>query len=278
MEKILGTAQFADSYGVLNSSALHSPSGPADLIRLAEESGFSALDTAPSYGDAERIIGGCQTTLRIHTKLDPMVDPRFSLEASLERLNREVIEVAYFHVTNPFEFHDDRYFAALNDLKSDLFESLGVSVYEPHVLAQALSSPLIDVVQLPANPMSGALFDIIEAHQDHGKTIVGRSLLAQGLLMTAARELPERVQHLDSVVEAFHDICERLGYKPMEAVLAWLRQRHKLGAVILAAEDCLQLQDLILSFESEREDDEIASALENFGDEMNRELFDPRSW
>jgi aryl-alcohol dehydrogenase-like predicted oxidoreductase len=65
MELLLGTAQFSGNYGALGTPAVSDASA---LLEVVGSVGIRALDTAPVYGAAERMIGQTGWAGDIHTK------------------------------------------------------------------------------------------------------------------------------------------------------------------------------------------------------------------
>jgi aryl-alcohol dehydrogenase-like predicted oxidoreductase len=89
MNKILGTAQLARSYGAVTRRTSNlSEVDAIRLLQLAEIKGFHAIDTAPIYGTAEAIVGRSGVKLEVHTKLDPTRSVIDSVDSSLRLLKR----------------------------------------------------------------------------------------------------------------------------------------------------------------------------------------------
>ena len=57
MRLALGTVEFGMDYGVAASSGRPSFDDIAAILDAAEDAGVEFLDTAPSYGDAEILLG-----------------------------------------------------------------------------------------------------------------------------------------------------------------------------------------------------------------------------
>ena len=275
---ILGTANFSGVYGVLESTVFKSDQGPEALIRYAERAGFVAIDTASSYRGVEKIIGTVGTSLNVHTKLDPSVTPRASIARSMGALSSDFLELVYFHVPDVLANNDDLMIKSVSSLKGRLFEKLGVSIYDEMNLVLALGHPDIDVIQLPVNPMSGALLEQIELRSDHGKRIIGRSILGQGLLLSDPDSLPRRVSHLAELVRAFQYVCRDMGLTPLAALAAWLQSKEELADVIVAGADVAQVNELLRAFGATSASDQLLCALDEFGTAENLALFDPRRW
>jgi hypothetical protein len=55
----LGTVQFGLEYGISNTVGRTPPEEVTAILRFAESVGVQVLDTAPAYGESERILGTC---------------------------------------------------------------------------------------------------------------------------------------------------------------------------------------------------------------------------
>jgi hypothetical protein len=81
MNLILGTAQLMRKYGVINRrNSSNSIDEAVGLLKKAEELGFYAVDTASICGEAEIAVGLSGINQEIHTKLDPELEVKQSLE------------------------------------------------------------------------------------------------------------------------------------------------------------------------------------------------------
>ncbi|MBQ9502535.1 MAG: aldo/keto reductase [Lentisphaeria bacterium] len=96
---MLGTVQFGMNYGVANVTGKPSYETVKAILKEAYDSGVTALDTAPEYGDSEEVIGralkelGLSDRFAVVTKIptlpeagDPEEFMKTSLENSLNRL------------------------------------------------------------------------------------------------------------------------------------------------------------------------------------------------
>ena len=69
MKLVIGTAQLGMNYGVFNNKKVN-PKDFRKIQRLVLKSKIHFIDTAPSYGDSEKIIGNSKLrNLNIITKI-----------------------------------------------------------------------------------------------------------------------------------------------------------------------------------------------------------------
>lgn len=146
----LGTVKLGRNTGVKYPSAFELPSDKQalDLLALAWDLGINLIDTAPAYGSSEQRLGQLLPQLNqpwvIATKVGEQFDPhtaesqyrfdpgfiRRSVERSLQRLQRDVIDIVLIH-SNGDDQHiieHDGALEVLNDLKQQgLIRATGMS-------------------------------------------------------------------------------------------------------------------------------------------------------
>ena len=212
---ILGTAQIGMNYGINNKSGKISKEEAFNIFTLAHQSGIQYLDTAPVYGDAQKIIGEfhkLNPELRFNIiskipsghsieKIEQLVDD-FILE-----MNISSIEVLHFHSiqdylnANPKRIRD----IIFSLKKSKKVHSFGVSIYENSDIANIINDDNINIVQLPFNLLDNISKrgDIIKLLKFHGKKIHSRSVFLQGLLLMSSAKAPNLVfkQYLNEIEE-----------------------------------------------------------------------------
>jgi len=275
---ILGTAQFSGSYGLLGGASPDSRLSDAralDLIAAAERAGITALDTAPVYGQAEKVIGASAWTGEVWTKLDPLLRPEESVAQSLNALNRSRIDVLYVHDVDHFLSLEGRALAEIKALRGPLVNTLGVSAYELAEVNEALSRMDFDFVQLPVNPLDTRLVRAVETNRlPRTCTYIGRSVFLQGLLAQPEVASPRAPEGLRDAIQRWRQRCERFGVAPGEAALTWALSLQFLERVIVGADSLRQLEEVVSWSQSDR----CSEILEWIPVENLWPLSDPRSW
>src|SRR5262249_20569566 len=98
----LGTVSLGTDYGIAAPDGSGRP-GQDDavaVVRHALDHGITLIDTAPAYGDAERIVGLAIADDRravVATKVDAGGDVAASIESSRRRLGRDVLDIVQVH-------------------------------------------------------------------------------------------------------------------------------------------------------------------------------------
>lgn len=171
------------------------------ILQRALDSGINFFDTAPSYGDSERLLGAVIGSKPCYIATKVNVDEengdvggaiRASIENSLRNFNRECLDIVQIHnMEENTRKHDD----ALNALgalqKKGLVRFLGTSLYGPRDVLSSVQKDFFDVLQIAYNILDQRTKEeIIPMAEKENMGIVGRSAYFRGMLT-------ERVQYLD---------------------------------------------------------------------------------
>jgi aryl-alcohol dehydrogenase-like predicted oxidoreductase len=195
---ILGTAQLGMKYGISNFNDKPTREESTYILEAAYKGGIRILDTAPTYGEAESIIGNfhqehdCQylvcTKLPVNIPENDIEEMtrvvRVSLTNSLARLKLTSAFCCYLH---RFEQCKNKELINLLDkMKSEgLIKKIGISIYQPNELTYICNHLVgfIDVVQIPLNIFSGCLWNpFLKLAFESGFFIYARSIFLQGLV------------------------------------------------------------------------------------------------
>ena len=293
MNLVLGTAQLGTSYGINNSNIVTNEDECVDLLEKAWSYGIRFLDTAEDYGSSESMIGKYHTRnpeqkFNICTKLSGRFDNTQEtiserVEASLDRLNAEEIEVYYLH---DFELcRNDQIMTALFDLvKRGFVSRIGISIYEPDELRYILDSfgSTVNVVQLPFNVFDSARWTesgLLQRAQKLGIDIFVRSVFLQGILFKNPEDLIVKKLGLSDICRKLGNISKQTNVSVEELALTFVRDIDAVSAVVIGSETPDQIKnniDLLSSSTNWREADrnqiiELSRSLADYS-------ADPRQW
>ncbi|MEQ9086641.1 MAG: aldo/keto reductase [Pontimonas sp.] len=248
MDLILGTAQLTRPYGILQAGAAASGS-PQEVLYTARDCGFVGVDTAPIYGEAEKVIGEAQTGLEIHTKIDPALDGVASIVQSRERLGVERLGVVYLHEVFDGSRHQLDTLERIRDEASGFVESLGVSIYTRRELEMAVDAEVVRAIQLPLNVATSDFTesDFREA-QSAGKRVYARSIFLQGVLTAAPAHLPPAVVGLQGFVREFHLLAEKWEMSPVQAAIAFVKSQEGLSGIVVGADSTNSVIEVAKAF------------------------------
>ena len=277
MELILGTAQLTRPYGVLEGrSEAEAIAGGASILEKARECGTRAVDTAPTYGSAEEILGQSGFDFEIHTKLDPSLPPRQSLERSAGTLLPCVITVVYFHqqylgTQEQLDF--------LGWITKSPFQSVevGVSIYSEDEFWRALERPEITVIQIPFSFLDRRFGRALQEEAvGRGKKLYARSIFHQGLLSREAADISFLDDSVVLAVEQFRKAARTCELSPAQAAMCWVRRHNLLSGIVIGATSAAEWEDTVDIF-SNSETTPSCAALEEIP-LPHWSVIDPRRW
>jgi len=278
-ELILGTAQLVTSYGVTRDREIPATHQSAkEFLRNAYDQQVFTLDTAPAYGDAEKVIGDSGLPFKIHTKLRRGVTALDSLEASKVNLQAENIEVVYIHDIDAFRSDSKKMINDLSKILDHGVNHIGVSIYDEDDLALVRKFRQVTFVQVPMNILDRRFSgQKVQEMNSSGLSVVVRSAFLQGVLLVDSATLRPKVSHLKDFVDRFQSEAQKLDLDPVTACLHWVMSQAKLSGVIVGAQDKNEFNVIHDSWEKARNltfDDSWAGVIPV----PNSVAIDPRKW
>lgn len=262
----LGTVQFGLAYGVSNRRGRPDEAAVAAILARALETGVGYLDTAPAYGDAERLIGRhlpAQHKLRIVTKTPAIAEaeigPRHaallleSVAESLRRLRADSLYGLIVHnaadLAKPGWQH---IVEALNETRArGLISRIGVSVYSADQLALAEGRFKVQLVQLPLNaldrrPIATGMLARLKAA---GAEIHARSVFLQGLLLMRPDEVPDFFAPIRNELGALRRAWADRNLTALAGCLAFVLTRPEIDVAIVGVNDRTEFDDIIAALD-----------------------------
>lgn len=284
---MLGTAQLGQRYGIANRTGQPDATTARAIVAAAWEHGIRGFDTAPDYGDAERVLGvalsavGGAADARVLTKFAHTDSTDYnglirSVEESRERLGVPRLDGVL--VRRKLLDAWDAIAPALRVLMhAGTVGRVGVSVYTPEEALRALMVDDVSFVQLPTSIidrrfLTAGVFDRARAL---GKGVVVRSVLLQGLCTMA----PDVAPHLPGAREALTGIqraSEALGVPPLVLALAYVRERCPDADVLIGAEHPAQVAECATLWGQQTVP--CADTIERYVPAGSQDLVDPTRW
>ncbi|MFA6815090.1 MAG: aldo/keto reductase [Lentisphaeria bacterium] len=213
----LGTVQFGMNYGIANTHGKPSINTVKSLLKYAYEHGVTTLDTAPEYGDSERVIGkaldelGLLNRFTIVTKIPSIPSDKtaeefiqHSIQSSLKRLKMETLNVVLMH-----NEEDYLHLGTLNKfIQNGFIQNSGISL---NTAAYANKKLDTNYIQIPGN-----IFDhrFKKYFNDQQRQIFIRSVYLQGLLVMpeeniTIKELVPYRRKLENIGLPMPELCIR---------------------------------------------------------------------
>ena len=247
---ILGTAQFGMDYGINNSKGRISFKEIKKIFDYAKKEGINSLDTAPSYGSSEIIIGknlGESSNFKINTKISSQTTPILSqVKTSIHNLSVQKIDTILFQSYETFEFFLESMLEFKEINKGTLFNQLGVSVYENYELEKILNyKDLIDTVQFPFNLLDNfsKRGSLIIKLKESNFNIQVRSVFLQGLLLMNKYEILNKFKDLYEPICSLNDIALENSLTLKELCLKYVFSFDLIDNVLIGVDSLNQLID-----------------------------------
>lgn len=258
----IGTAQFGMKYGITNRSGQTSFKEVEDISSYAKMKGINILDTAPGYGDAEKVLGNIDLTgfdiitktphfKNDNIKIDDITLLLQTFEASLKALKVNKVKGMLIHnIKDCYKNGSDTLFEALIKLKKNNYvDKIGVSIYDPQDIEQIIHLGIpVDIIQMPINVFdqriitSGWLPKLKEKNVD----IHVRSIFLQGILLAELNDL--QIQHQKIVKGYFEELYVNQLTK-LEGALLFLKQIKEIDSIIVGVNNLQQFKEIIETYE-----------------------------
>lgn len=230
---ILGGAQFGQTYGSVRKSSFSQGENLQKLFDIAKSAGFTAIDTARSYGRSEELLGDHGWEGEVHTKLDEHAQPRVSLSCSLDALRMDTVDLVYVcHDASRVANTSYAYWGPELKELGTRSRGFGAAVYADQLNFPLLEFAEIQTIQIPFNVLSSsATREKLNEWKTSGKTVNARSILAQGFLVINSHQTA--TSEVARSVRAFHDVAKSLKIDPAELAFRWALAYPRLDGIIL---------------------------------------------
>jgi aryl-alcohol dehydrogenase-like predicted oxidoreductase len=253
---VLGTVQFGYPYGISQSRVERAEVGA--MLARAWAHGVDMLDTAPVYGDSEAIIGAekpASADFRFVSKTKALRLPRITaadVERVVARARTSVADLRAVRL-DAILVHEsedlvcpgsDLLVAGLRGLCAEgLVSRVGVSVYDPDILALILERHQIDIVQLPMNLLDQRFVRdrAIARLAARGIEVHARSVFLQGLLLQPAGEVPARFAGAEAVLQRFRADAAANGLSPAEAAILFAVGQEGVARLVVGVDSIANL-------------------------------------
>jgi aryl-alcohol dehydrogenase-like predicted oxidoreductase len=213
----LGTVALGVDYGIAAPGDFGRP-GEEEAIRLVREAierGITLVDTAPAYGESERIVGravGASSGVIIATKVNPAAfgadvsrGVAASIESSRSALGRDTLDIVQIHNATREMVSGGALTGALAEARQrGLVRVIGASVYGEDAAMAVIESGAYGVLQVALNALDQRMMrKVLPAADAAGVGVIVRSAFLKGALTPKAQWLPEGLAPLrDAAVRA----------------------------------------------------------------------------
>lgn len=252
----LGTVQLGMEYGIANTTGKPDLASCRTIVAAALAGGITTFDTAPSYGDSERMLGACLgdgagIVISKLPRLDwsagraaAVAGIRTSIAASLANLRRPRLDGYLFHSFADLGREDRAALSELERLRDEgLVGSLGASVYTPEEADACLAIGALELVQVPFNIADRRLIDcgFLRRSRAAGMTVIARSVFLKGLLVAA--DLPAELREAEPFRAQARRLAEESGLGIAELCLRYVLGVEGIDSVLIGVETLEQLRE-----------------------------------
>lgn len=254
----LGTAQFGIDYGISNKDGRTPKDEVRRILDYAATAGIQVLDTSPSYGVSEQVLGDVAADpqrFKVVTKTRPQVSSaselRTDAQESLRRLSRSSIYGLLLHRSSDLLSRNGaELYAELVRLKEQgLVEKIGVSVYSAAEIDAVLERYSIDLLQIPVNVLDQRLLVSGHLHmaKERGIEIHARSVFLQGLLLMLPTSLKGNFKSIEDHLRSYGRFIAERGLTPVSAALGFVLQVPEIDVVLCGINTRKQLEEILVA-------------------------------
>lgn len=291
----LGTAQLGSKYGIANFSGIPNPELIRKIMFSALNLGITSFDTAPGYGNSEKILGDfIQNQLKnivIITKIpkiefsgndnDDYSKIKQSIISSKDRLGLSKIPVCLLHHAPDMDYKNGIIVEHLQKLKNEQHVDLvGVSTYTLDEVQRFLEIEEFDVIEIPLNIFDNKLLKngILQKLAEKQKIILARSIYLQGLFFLDPDRLPPSMKLAKMPLEKLNNISLEFGRSIQELAFLFVRDVPEISSLIIGVETDIQLKKNIELLNSPPLSDDIKKEILREFDNLPEALINPSMW
>ena len=252
---VLGTVQFGLDYGVTNQLGQVPKKNIRKILDFAKENGINSLDTAPAYGDSEKILGEIGVEdFDIISKTNSLndgvnlVESKFQI--SLEKLGKKQLEGLLVHNINDIKnIHFDELYKMMFRLKKEgLVKKIGFSAYTPDQVDFLLANVDFDLIQLPFNVFDTRLIEggQLKLLKTNNVEIHARTVFLQGVLLDFNSLSEYFIEWKDQFID-YQSMVRESGLSLLEYSLQFVMNMPEIDKVLVGVNSINQLKEIILA-------------------------------
>jgi len=294
----LGTAQLASPYGIANSNCNLSKKSAFSLLENALDNKINTLDTSPTYGKSEEIIGeflkiNNQPEVIICSKL-PSIIKRYgtnitkdtlkkivlqSIEKSLCSLQRDKIEYYLIHDEQDFITFGSELISAMEEcIEEGKIDTIGISVYSPKIATIAIHENKIELIQLPLNLFDHRFAGHINEASDQNTQVVVRSVYLQGLFFLSLDMCKKNIPQAQAPLKKLLQLSHNYDLSITEIAFGYIRSTKAINSMVLGMENLQQLNENVKLLDNAQISLEVINEINSLFSNIPIEVLDPSRW
>ena len=243
---ILGSANFDQTYGI--SKNFIDKIEIKKLLDLASRNKIKVIDTSPTYGKSEKIIGTLnKNRFKVISKISIKIKNRKkninswvkkSVKDSLHNLKIKNLECSLLQNANSLLGKDgDRIYKSLKNVKKiGLTNKIGISIYDFDILDKILKKFKFDLVQAPFNIVDQRLFKTgwLNILKKKKIEVHARSTFLQGILLLKYNQIPKKLKKFNKSWKIWENWLKKNKLNSLQACLSFVFNQHALDGVVIA--------------------------------------------
>ncbi len=248
----LGTVQFGLDYGINNDRGKIPKDEAFGIIGLAAENGIDMLDTAPSYGTSQEVIGAYQKEhkrqFKIISKLSTqsIADVKGSIDSTLRKLGVDDLYGMIFHDFDDFKANPG-YLEQLREASAaGKVTKVGFSLYTTESLDHLLENNVyFDLVQVPYSILDQRFGRYFGKLKERGVEIHVRSVFLQGLLFKDPEKVDPFFTDIKSSLKNVHAVGLETGASMVELCLGFALHNGYIDKIVAGVDSENNLREII---------------------------------
>jgi aryl-alcohol dehydrogenase-like predicted oxidoreductase len=288
MSKIsLGTVQFGVDYGISSINGEVTPKEVKNILSYAHLQDIDLLDTAPAYGNSEKILGEVSIQkFKVVTKTRHFDKPEINIDDialmkkdffnSLKDLKQDRVYGMLVHNADDLlKPGCEKLFDQLQELKqAEKIMKIGVSVYDYSQLQSIFDNFDIDLVQLPFNILDRRMIDsgMLATLKRKGIEVHARSVFLQGLLLMSEKNRPDKFNRWHGLWKVWHEWLNDNQISALEGAVRHAISMPEISKVLVGVDNVDQLKEIVTA---------SSGVLPDIPDEMftnDVDLLNPSNW
>lgn len=255
MSKIaLGTVQFGLDYGINNKKGKIHRKDVFDILEFASKHGIDILDTAHSYGNSEKIIGGflskSEKSFKIVSKVPQINDEKNLQDYFIESLRNLGVSELYAYLFHNFQSYIDNP-TLLDDIyklkNSGKIQKVGFSLYYPSELEYLINNNIdFDILQVPYSVFDQRFGKYFEKLRKKKVEIHIRSVFLQGLVFKDLSKLEARFDSIRGKLIILNNISTTSGLSISALCLNFAVLNRFIDRVIIGVDSLANLKENLI--------------------------------
>ncbi len=294
----LGTVALGLNYGISNSAGKPSRIESSGILNAAVENGINSFDTAPGYGDAEKLVGDflkdrehkinlitkCAIPTKTLMNKDLARKEIFeSVHRSLNTLGLTSIPICLFHkgIDQSVEDVLNTIPAVFADLKSEgLIDTAGISVNQSHETVSFLEEDIFEAIQTPINVFDREIQKnkLLYQLKQKQKIVFARSIFLQGLFFMDIDKLPAKIKHASIYLNRLQLIAKEAERSVADLVFSYVSNLEGITSIVLGVTSLSELTSSVSLLKSTPLTEATKEKISLYFSDMPHEIKTPALW